>query len=109
MLHLTTETKIFIAIDYIDFRKQADGLIAICQKHLIQDPRSGALFAFINRAKTMIRVLSYHEGGYWVATKRLSRGRFFSWPTKGEKVHPIQAAEFYQILKGVIAYRKEIQ
>jgi transposase len=109
MLHLTSETKIFIAVDKIDFRNQADGLVSICQRHLKQDPRSGTLFAFINRTRTMIRVLRYHEGGYWVATKRLTRGKFIYWPQKGEIIQATQAAEFTHILKGVLALEKKIR
>src|SRR3990167_331078 len=98
MLHLTADTKIFLAVGHVDFRKYADGLITICQRQLGQDPRSGALFAFINRSRTMIRVLSYHDGGYWVATKRLSRGHFSHWPRAGETLDVVEASRFVQIL-----------
>ena len=81
MLYLTQETQILLAIQPIDFRRQTDGLIAHCERSLLQNARSGQLFVFINRAHTMIRVLCYDENGYWLATKRLSRGRYSLWPT----------------------------
>lgn len=81
MIPITAKTSILLAIEPIDFRKQADGLIAHCQQHLAQNPQSGQLFVFINRARTMIRVLVYDHNGYWVMTKRLSRGNFRYWPT----------------------------
>ena len=71
MLYLTQETKILLAMRPVDFRKQCDGLIALCEQQLSQDPRSGQLFVFINRSRTMIRVLCYEQQGYWLATKRL--------------------------------------
>jgi transposase len=39
-------------------------------------PRSGTLFVFINRNKTMVRSLIYDGTGFWLMTKRLSKGRF---------------------------------
>ena len=59
MLYLTAHTKILLATQPIDFRRQTDGLIALCEQQLNQNPRSGCLFVFINRARTMIRVLCY--------------------------------------------------
>jgi len=68
MIHLTSHSKIQIAVQPQDFRKQIDGLIAVTQHKLRCDPRSGTLFVFINRSRTMIRILCYRENGYWIAT-----------------------------------------
>ena len=107
MLYLTAETKILLAVESVDFRNQIDGLISICEKRLNQVSRSGALFVFINRSRTMIRILCYHENGYWVATKRLSQGRFLSWPTGESRLQALQAAQLTQLLKGVLASNKK--
>lgn len=64
------------AINPADFRCGIDGFVAICRRQLAQDPRSGILFVFINRNKTMIRALSYDGTGFWLMTKRLSKGKF---------------------------------
>ena len=96
MIHLTAQTQILVAIDPVDFRKQADGLIALTKRTLRQDPRSGILFAFINKARTMIRVLCYRGNGYWVATKRLSRGRYQGWPSHKEVISEVSAKELIQ-------------
>ena len=61
MIHLTEKTEIFLAINPVDFRKQIDGLVSLCRQHFDKNPRSGALYVFINRARTMIRVL-HHDG-----------------------------------------------
>lgn len=103
MLYLTQETSILLAIEPIDFRRQTDGLIALCQETLKQDPRSGQLFVFINRAHTMIRVLCYDHNGYWLATKRLSRGRYALW-LKGisNSCRPTLAADLSRLLKTAV-------
>lgn len=107
MLYLTQETSILLAIEPIDFRRQTDGLIALCQGVLKQDPRSGKLFVFINRSRTMIRVLCYDHNGYWLSTKRLSRGRYALWPKKiGDACRPT-AAELSRLLKTAVVSERQ--
>lgn len=101
MIHLTSQTQIHIAVKPADFRKQIDGLVAVTQRHLQQDPRSGALFVFINRSRTMVRILRYQDNGYWIATKRLSKGRFRQWPTSSEPVSEVTAKELSRLIKGI--------
>jgi transposase len=59
----------------VDFRRGMDGLVALWQHALQQNPRSGTLYVFINRRATMLRILAYEQNGYWLMTKRLSQGR----------------------------------
>ncbi len=80
MLQLTPQTRIFVAIESVDFRKGIDGLAAVCRVRLTQDPMSGALFLFRNKTKTTIRILSYDGQGFWLCTKRLSKGKYTWWP-----------------------------
>jgi len=104
MLHLTQETQILLAVEPVSFHKQIDGLIALCDQALSVNPRSGQLFVFINRARTMIRILCYEHGGYWLATKRLSRGRYNLWPNnRGTVSHTLLAADLTKLLKTYIA------
>lgn len=107
MLYLTQETKILLAIQPVDFRKQLDGLIALCEQKLSQDTSTSQLFAFINRSRTMIRVLCYDNNGYWLATKRLSRGRYSAWPKAGDNIcHEILATDLTKILKTTVASKR---
>jgi transposase len=104
MLYLTQETQIMLAIEPIDFRKQIDSLIVLCDQALSMNPRSGQLFIFINRSRSMIRVLCYEGGGYWLATKRLSRGRYALWPIKkGVVSEPVLASDLTKLLKTFVA------
>jgi transposase len=100
MIHLTAETHILLATQPADFRQGIDGLAAICRSRLLGDPRSGVLFVFINRSKTMIRALAYDGTGFWLMTKRLSKGKFPHWPTSNKAIHPVQAVYLRQLLKG---------
>lgn len=98
MILLTANTPILLAIQPADFRCGIDGFVAICRRQLAQDPRSGILFVFINRNKTMIRALSYDGSGFWLMTKRLSKGKFSNWPTAKEAVTSMQAKNLRLLL-----------
>lgn len=109
MLYLTAQSQIYLALQPVDFRRQIDGLVAHCENTLNTGSRSGALFVFINRAKTMIRILSYQDNGYWLMTKRLSRGRYHGWPKKGASLTSIEAARLMLLLKAVVAEGSKIK
>ena len=49
-------TKIYIAIAGVDMRKGFDGLFGLVRDRLGQDPLSGHLFLFANRARTRLKL-----------------------------------------------------
>jgi transposase len=57
------------------------------------DPFCGWLFVFCNRRRTAVKILTYDGQGFWLATKRLSQGKFPYWPTDG----PIQELQAHQL------------
>lgn len=98
MIHLTSQTQILIATQPVDFRRGIDGLAAVCKHHLACEPRSGTLFVFINRNKTMVRALVYDHNGFWLMTKRLSTGKFRGWPTGNMPMNKMAAKHLRQLL-----------
>ena len=80
MIQITPQMLIYVAIVPIDCRKGIDGLTSCCKHVLSRDPFSGILFLFRNRALTCLKVLVYDGQGFWLCTKRLSKGRFSWWP-----------------------------
>ena len=106
MIHLTAQTPIMLATQSADFRMGIDGLAALCRSRLTHDPRCGILFVFINRNKTMIRTLAYDGNGFWLMTKRLSKGKFQCWPSVNSVVQPFEAKQLRQLLSGVHAAQK---
>jgi transposase len=83
MIQIVPQMRILVAVDAQDFRKGIDGLARVCREGLAADPFGGALFVFRNRRGTAIKILTYDSQGFWLAQKRLSRGRFRWWPTRG--------------------------
>ena len=81
MLQITPHQTILLGIKPVDFRRGIDGLAAVCQTQLGQDPFSGKLFVFTNRSRTSIKIIVYDGQGYWLCQKRFSRGKLAWWPT----------------------------
>ena len=100
MILLTHETRILLCVAPSDFRRGIDGFVAQCQNTLALQPRDGSVIVFINRARTMIRALSYDGSGYWLMTKRLSKGRFTGWPSGQRALSNASARELRIILSG---------
>jgi len=100
MIQLGVQTPILLATQPVDFRKGIDGFVALCESVLHAQARNGHYFVFINRNHTMIRLLSYDGQGYWLATKRLSKGRFQGWPKGSENTCrcPLLATELRRLL-----------
>ncbi|HTG73694.1 MAG TPA: IS66 family insertion sequence element accessory protein TnpB [Terriglobia bacterium] len=80
MIQIAPQIRILVAVEAIDGRKGIDAIAQLCREKLNADPFSGYLFIFRTRRGTAIRVLQYDGQGFWLATKRLSKGRFGGGP-----------------------------
>jgi len=93
MIQITAQMRVLVAIEPVDGRKGIDSLARLCQEKLSEDPFSGCVFVFRSRSGTAIRLLSYDGQGYWLAQKRLSKGRFVWWPEATGTTKPLEAYE----------------
>lgn len=98
MLQLSPQTRILLAMEPVDFRKGIDGLAAVCRRVLLEQPLSGTVFVFRNRAGTALKILLYDGQGFWLCTKRLSHGRFTWWPTSQDASAALSARELAIVL-----------
>jgi transposase len=46
----------------------------------------------------MIRLLAYEQNGYWLMTKRLSKGKFTHWPKSEQRLNTWMAKTLRQLL-----------
>ncbi len=100
MIQITPQILVLVAVEPVDGRKGIDSLAELCQQRLQTDPFSGCLFVFRSRRGTAIRILVYDGQGFWLAQKRLSKGRFRWWP-EGRNAHEVTrslAAHQLQVL-----------
>ena len=98
MIQIAPQIRILVAVEAIDGRKGIDAIAQLCREKLNADPFSGYLFIFRTRRGTAIRVLQYDGQGFWLATKRLSKGRFRWWPTGSEPSRTLRAHQAQLLL-----------
>lgn len=93
--------RILVAVEPADFRKGIDGLAQVCREVMSANPFSGAVFVFRNRRRTAVKLLVYDGQGFWLAHKRLSKGKFRHWPARGDaKALSLLAHELQVLLSG---------
>ena len=66
----------FLATDPTDMRKGFDGLFALVENVISEDPFSGHLFVFRNRKRDRLKVLWWDRDGLAIFYKRLERGNY---------------------------------
>ena len=98
LIQITPQLRILVAVEAIDGRKGIDSLAQLCREKLDADPFSGCLFIFRSRSAKSIRILAYDGQGFWLATKRLSKGRFRWWPTGREASKTLRAHQAQLLL-----------
>ena len=70
----TTSLRIWLYLGVANMRKQFDGLVALVTSQIQMQAQLGDWFVFVNRKRTLMKVLYYHQGGYSLWSKRLERG-----------------------------------
>jgi transposase len=97
MIQITPQMRILVAVEAVDGRKGIDSLARLCQEKLQTDPFLGCLFVFRSRRGTAIRILVYDGQGFWLAQKRLSKGRFRWWPASRSAREVVRSLEAHQL------------
>jgi transposase len=98
MIQITPQMRILVALEAVDGRKGIDSLAQLCREKLAADPFSGCLFVFRSRSGTSLKILVYDGQGFWLAQKRLSKGRFVWWPTGSGATQKLEAHQVQLLL-----------
>jgi transposase len=103
MFHFSGQMKIFVALEPVDLRRGFEGLSALVQTTLQQDPLSGHLFLFRNRRRDRLKILFWDADGYALFYKRLAQGTF-EFPSPQDPQSPsieIRGSELSMLLDGI--------
>lgn len=100
MIGLPAGTRVWLAAGITDLRKGFDGLSAIVQEVLREDPFCGHVFVFRGRRGDMIKLLWWDGDGLCLLAKRLERGRFV-WPRADSGRIHLTAAQLSMLLEGI--------
>jgi transposase len=100
MIGLPTGTRVWIAAGVTDMRKGMDGLAALAQTALEQEPFSGHVFVFRGRRGDLLKLVWFDGDGLCLFAKRLERGRFI-WPQANSGTVSLTAAQLSMLLEGI--------
>jgi transposase len=100
MIPVPVQTKVWLAAGVTDMRKGFNGLSALAEKVLEQDPYCGHLFVFRGRRGDLIKVIWWDGQGACLFSKRLERGRFV-WPSPAYGEVSVTPAQLAMLLEGI--------
>jgi len=100
MLGPSPGTRIWLVAGVTDMRKSFDGLAALVQTALADDPFSGHLFVFRGRRGDRLKVLWWDGDGVCLYAKRLERGKFI-WPRAENGKVFLTSAQLSMLLEGI--------
>jgi len=100
MLSLSPATRVFLALTPIDGRKGFNGLTTLVKETLGQEPTSGFLFVFVNKARNRLKILFWDGSGLILCTKRLERGTFALMAGEGKSLS-LRPEELTLLMHGI--------
>lgn len=83
MFSLNSSHQYFLYQGQCDMRKSFEGLCALVISELQRNATSGEVFVFLNRGRTLIKLLHWEHGRFVLYYKRLEQGTF-PMPGKGQ-------------------------
>lgn len=100
MISLPAGTRIWRAAGVTDMRRGMDGLAALVQSALAENPFCGHVFLFRGRRGDLVKLLWWSGDGLCLFVKRLERGRFV-WPQATQGAIHLSAAQLSMLLEGI--------
>ena len=100
---ISSSVRVFLAVGAVDLRGAFDRLAAVTREVLREDPKSGALYLFVNRRRNRVKALWWDRNGYTIVYKRLSSGTF-QVPRFQARTSPsleISASDFARLIAGL--------
>lgn len=103
MILLPRAVRVYVAAAPCNLKKSFEGLSNEVRGVLAKDPLCGHVFVFLNRRRTMVKLLLWTRGGFTIVHKRLERGTF-AFPMRiveGAASIELDAHELSMLLEGV--------
>lgn len=100
MIPVPAQTKVWLAAGVTDMRKGFNGLSALAEEILQEDPFSGHLFVFRGRRGDLLKIVWWDGQGACLFSKRPERGRFV-WPAARDGKISVTPAQLSMLLEGI--------
>jgi transposase len=97
-----SEVRIFLCTTPTSMRYSFDTLMGMAQETFEQDPLSGHLFLFLNRARDRVKILFWDRDGFCIFYKRLEAGTFqLPKGANSEQGVELEHAQLSKLLDGI--------
>jgi transposase len=100
MMMPSHKVRILVATQPVDFRKGHDGLTALVQLMLQEDPFTGTVFVFRAKRADRLKILFWDGTGLVMAYKRLEETTF-TWPAIKDGLMTLNRAQFEALFAGL--------
>lgn len=100
---LPASVRILVCTQPQDMRRSFDRLAEVVKAFMGEDPQSGALFVFVSKRPTRVKVLWWDRNGFCILYKRLHRALFTPPPAAGADARSVRidSAALAELLAGV--------
>ncbi len=98
--------KVYLAIEPVDMRWGIERLSCHVQHAVGKTPCDGSAYAFTNRQRSRLKLLSWDATGVWLCQRRLHHGQFH-WPKAGDSVCTLSAQTWKWLIAGIEWQRLE--
>ena len=100
MMFDLSKTRIFLRPGHTDLRKAVNGLSAIVQEEMKEDPFNGSVYVFCNHERKLLKAVYWDKTGFWLSQKRLEKDKY-PWPDTVESVRELSGEELIMLLAGI--------
>jgi transposase len=100
MIAVPAGMRVLVATKPVDFRRGADGLVALVRETLGHDPFSGTMFIFRSKRADRVKIVAWDGSGLVLFWKRLEQGAF-RWPPITEGVMRLTSAQVAALVDGL--------
>jgi transposase len=100
MIAVPAGVRVLVATKPVDFRKGGDGLAALVQETLAEDPFSGTIFIFRAKRADRVKILTWDGSGLVLFWKRLEHGAF-KWPPVSDGVMRLTGSQLAVLVDGM--------
>jgi transposase len=100
MIAVAAGIRVLVATKPVDFRKGADGLVALVRETLGHDPFAGTIFVFRSKRADRLKILAWDGSGLVLFWKRLEHGAF-RWPPVTDGVMRLTPSQLAALIDGM--------
>jgi transposase len=100
MMTVPAGVRVLIATKPVDFRKGADGLVALVRETLREDPFSGVVVIFRSKRADRLKIVTWDGSGLVLVWRRLEQSAF-RWPPICDGVMRLSPSQMAALFDGM--------